>query len=122
MEIAERNRAIKNLLVKSFGRGNVTVRGSRGTAYGWVSVSINYAPRTPEHRRQIEALIWKMFERDGIKIDTYGYDDPGSDYGYGKKIHLDFLPCQFKTEFESRMADTNETVTVKVLNDGTLAI
>lgn len=108
MTIAERNRAIKKLLEKSFGRGNVTVRGSRGTAYGWVSVGINYAPRSPDHRSEIVALIWKMFKRDGIEIGTYGYDDPGSDYGYGSTIHFNFQPCQFQTEHESRMATEKE--------------
>jgi hypothetical protein len=90
METAERNRKIKKVLSESFGAGNVTVRGSRGTAYGWVTVRINYTPRDSEHRREIEAMIWKLFDASGIKIDTYGYDDPGSDYGYGRKIHFEF--------------------------------
>ena len=122
MQIAERNRQIKKTLEKSFGRGNIRVRGSRGTAYGWVSVHINYAPRTPDHRSQIVALIRKMFARDGIEIGTYGYDDPGSDYGFGKKIHLGFERCQYQSEHELRMAETNAPVMVKVLHDGTLAI
>jgi hypothetical protein len=33
---AERNRKLKAVLVAEFGRGNVVVRGARGTAYGWV--------------------------------------------------------------------------------------
>jgi hypothetical protein len=105
MNIAERNRLIKKILTKSFGTG-VTVRGSRGTAYGWVTVKIPYAPRDREHRRQIEALIWKLFDRDGIKIGTYGYDDPSSDYGYGKKIHFDFLPCVYDGPYERDPAIT----------------
>jgi hypothetical protein len=24
------------------------------------------------------------------RANTYGYDDPGSDYGYGKKINISF--------------------------------
>ena len=34
MSTAIRNRAIKKTLETAFGRGRVTVRGSRGTAYG----------------------------------------------------------------------------------------
>jgi hypothetical protein len=105
MNIAERNRLIKKILVKSFGAG-VTVRGSRGTAYGWVTVNIPYAPRDREHRRQIEALIWKMFDQAGISIGTYGYDDPGSDYGYGKEIHFGFLPCLYDGPYERDPAIT----------------
>lgn len=98
MSYAERNREIKKILEAQFGRGKVTVKGSRGTAYGWVSIHIDYSPKDNEHRSQITKVIWKMFEAKDIKIGTYGYDDPGSDYGYGKKIHLDFnLPLdQFK--------------------------
>ena len=93
MKIAERNRLIKQILSRQFGKGNVEVRGSRGTAYGWVRVRIAYAPRNYEHRREIEALIWKMFEIAKIDIGTYGYDDPGSDYGYGREINFEFEPC-----------------------------
>ena len=93
MSYAERNRAIKKLLERSFGHGKVTVRGSRGTAYGWVSVHISYAPRDREHRQAIIDMIWKMFSAANIQIGTYGYDDPGSDYGYGSKIHLDLDAC-----------------------------
>ena len=50
MEIAERNRLIKKVLSKSFGAGKVHVRGSRGTAYGWVTVNIDYTPHDRAHR------------------------------------------------------------------------
>jgi hypothetical protein len=96
MTIAERNRLIKKILTDAFGTGNVTVRGSRGTAYGWVSVRINYTPHDPERRREVESLIWKLFEQAKIEIDTYGCDDPGSDYGFGKKIHIGFNPCTYQ--------------------------
>jgi hypothetical protein len=29
-----------------------------------------------------------------VEIGTYGYDDPGSDYGYGNKININFDPCR----------------------------
>lgn len=91
----------------------MTVRGSRGTAHGWVSVHIAYSPKDVEHRREIEALIWKMFARDKIEIGTYGYDDPGSDYGYGRKIHLGFDPClDTFAEGEAVLACNGKTGTI----------
>jgi hypothetical protein len=90
MQIAERNRKIKSVLSKAFGAGKVTVRGSRGTGYGWVTVRIDFRPHDRETSRQLEAMIWKLFAAAGIEFGTYGYDHPGSDYGFGKKIHLGF--------------------------------
>lgn len=100
MEVSTRNRLIKKILGEAFGQGKVTVRGSRGTAYGWVSVHINYSPRDREQRSMLIAQIWKLFAANNIVIDTYGYDDPGSDYGYGKKIHLDFEPLVYQGPYE----------------------
>ena len=40
MSVKERNRLIKKVLVEEFGFKNVKVRGDRGTAYGWVEVTI----------------------------------------------------------------------------------
>lgn len=114
MSYADRNRAIKKLLEGNFGKGNVTVRGSRGTAYGWVTVKINYAPRNSDHRREIEALIWKMFDRDGIKIGTFGTPgDMGCDYGWGHNIHINFNQC---------LDVFNEGETVKTCNGQTATI
>ena len=39
-----------------------------------------------DESRKVQQLI-----RDAkIEIGTYGYDDPGSDYGYGSKINISF--------------------------------
>lgn len=89
MDIATRNRTIKKVLTQAFPGKKITVRGSRGSAYGWVSVKIDHTPVNRESRDALTVAIWKLFDINGIKIDTYGYDDPGSDYGYGKKIHLE---------------------------------
>jgi|GEM_PF-1960754 len=40
MNLNERNRSIKKALSAEFGSKNVRVRGGRGTAYGWVDVTI----------------------------------------------------------------------------------
>jgi hypothetical protein len=89
MSIASRNRAIKALLEKAFGPGKVWVRGSRGTAYGWVHVYVDVEVSSASWsalRIEVMALI-KAAE---IEIGTYGYDDPGSDYGFGSMINISF--------------------------------
>ena len=106
MTITERNRLIKKILSHAFGQGKVRVRGSRGTAYGWVTLDIDYTPHDQERRREVTALIWKLFEKAKIEIGTYGYDDPGSDYGYGKEIHINFNECIYKGPYDRDPART----------------
>ena len=45
MNIKERNKQIKKVLSKKFGSKNVSVRGARGTATGWVYIDINAGER-----------------------------------------------------------------------------
>lgn len=40
INIAARNRQLKKVLEAHYGRGTIAVRGSRGTGYGWVHVTI----------------------------------------------------------------------------------
>lgn len=95
MDIAERNREIKKLLTKTFGNGKVTVRGSRGTAYGWVTVKIAYAPRNWRERQELASLVERLLDAADIKIGSYGTPgDMGCDYGWGRKIHINFLDCR----------------------------
>lgn len=94
MTVAERNRALKSIMSKAFAPHKVSVRGSRGTAYGWVRLHIAYAPLNVQERRELQAKVWEIIRENKITIDTYGYDDPGSDYGFGSKIHIDFDPCR----------------------------
>ena len=100
MQVAERNRLIKQVLKKAFNT-KVTVRGSKGSAYGWVSVHIDYSPKDRTQRRELEKQIWLLFAANKIEIDTYGYDDPGSDYGYGRKIHLGFNELVYNGPYET---------------------
>lgn len=88
--IAERNRNLKKLMQKAFAGHKITVRGSRGTAYGWVTLHIGYSPRNVREAQELRAEVWNLINAAKIEIGTYGYDDPGSDYGYGKEIHIDF--------------------------------
>lgn len=92
MRVAERNRAIKSVMEQAFGRGRVRVRGSRGTAYGWVDVRISWAPRDADQSSAMRSLVWRLLDAAGLsgEIGTYGYDDAGSDYGYGRKCHIEF--------------------------------
>lgn len=100
MTTAERNRLIKKVLREAF-RKNVTVRGSRGTAYGWVTINIDHSPRDRAERRELTALVWQLFKANNITIGTYGYDDPGSDYGHGSTMHLNFGPLVYSGPYET---------------------
>jgi hypothetical protein len=90
MTTAQRNRALKALLEREYGKGKVWVRGSRGTAYGWISVYIDYAGDGDHNGREERRKINKLIADANIEIGTYGYDDPGSDYGFGSKINITF--------------------------------
>ena len=90
MTTAERNRSIKAIISKAFAGYKVSVRGSRGTGYGWVSLDIGYSPRNSSEQQELRAQILQLLAAAKIEIGTYGYDDPGSDYGYGKMISISF--------------------------------
>src|SRR3546814_80327 len=91
MSTADRNRKLKRALAHHFGPGKVRVWGSRGTSYGWVTVEVAMPAETMERRRALEAEVWKVIRENQIDIGTYGYDDPGSDYGHGSTIHINFV-------------------------------
>lgn len=98
MSTAERNRALKALVSKAFPLHNVTVRGSRGTAYGWVTLHIGYSPRNQHEAQELHRHVWALIAAAKIEIGTYGYDDPGSDYGHGKTIHIGFDATREKAD------------------------
>ena len=102
MTAAARNRQIKKTLEQAFGRGKVRVRGSRGTAYGWVSVHITYSPRNIREQQELRTQVMALLNTAKIEIGTYGYDDPGSDYGYGKTITSTSIPAASKPTITSR--------------------
>jgi hypothetical protein len=86
---AQRNRIIKTTLEKEYGKGKVWVRGSRGTAYGWVDVFVDIEISSVQWASERQK-IRKLLDDAKVEIGTYGYDDPGSDYGYGSKINYTF--------------------------------
>lgn len=88
MICAARNRQIKKVVEQAFGRGKVSVRGSRGSAYGWVTVDIAHAPRNWEQSRELSRQVMALLKAAKIEIGTYG--SPGGDYGCGREIHINF--------------------------------
>ncbi|MGD9613816.1 MAG: hypothetical protein AB7H90_01315 [Alphaproteobacteria bacterium] len=74
-EIAQRNRAIKKTLEQAFGRGNVRVRGSRGTGYGYVSVYINHEPRDWQQARELDRLCKQLLRAAGVDLGRAYTDD-----------------------------------------------
>jgi hypothetical protein len=97
MTIAERNRAIKRTLESAFGKGKVSVRGARGTAYGWLTCAIDFTPRDIEQRNELTGLVWDLLTAAKLEseIGSYGYNDPGADYGCGRNIHINFNDCRY---------------------------
>jgi len=84
LRVAERNRAIKKALSKVFGRENVRVRGDRGTAYGWVDITITQPKnhkcdgnwRCQECIKQIEEIkrrVWDILKETGLINYLYTY-------------------------------------------------
>jgi predicted sugar kinase len=100
MEVAERNRLIKKDLAKIFGYKNVSVQGDRGTAYGWIDITIKQPKphieecnfncpicnkKEEEIREQVKEVL-KKYENEL----SYYYDD------FGEKraeviIRVDFI-------------------------------
>jgi hypothetical protein len=85
-DTAVRNRAIKAVCEQRFGKGNVSVTGSRGTAYGWVNVKIDYPTKDWHHARELSGEVMKLIRAAGIKLGTY-YGDGDTAHS---EIHIDF--------------------------------
>jgi hypothetical protein len=128
MSTAKRNNAIKTLLEATYGKGKVWVRGSRGTGYGWVTVYVDvgnkfepvgdtedqrtWSSRKMHEASRVEATrIQRIIAMAKIEIGTYGYDSPGSDYGYGSKINI-----EFRVPFDVLEKRKEQTKTNSVLN------
>jgi hypothetical protein len=85
--VARRNRLIKKALAAEFGQRNVSVKGDRGTAYGWVDIKIRRekphnaecdwrCPLCNELREKVKQRVWQILKDTGLdkEISTY-YDD-----------------------------------------------
>ncbi len=84
LSVAERNRLIKRALARVFGRENVRVRGSRGTAYGWVKITVRRpkphegecdwtCERCERVRRETENRVWDILSRTRLINYLYTY-------------------------------------------------
>jgi len=73
--ITERNRAIKRTLESAFGKGKVRVRGSRGTAYGWVDVAIDWTPLDSDAARDMAGLCKQLLRAGRIDLGHRYTDD-----------------------------------------------
>jgi len=93
LRVATRNRLIKKVLSSEFGRDNVSVRGSRGSAYGWVDIKIK--AKKPhgwecdwrcslcrEVSDKIKERAWQILKETGLDRELYTYYD---DMGYEHK-------------------------------------
>jgi hypothetical protein len=108
MSTAARNRAIKNVLEKAFGPGKIWVRGGKGTSYGWVYLYVDVEVSSVKWR-ELRTEIMNLLKAAKIDIDTYGYDDPGSDYGYGSKIHINFTkPYDVAKKEKAKISNLDE--------------
>jgi hypothetical protein len=87
---AQRNRSIKQTLERAFGKGRVRVFSHRGTASHWATINIAYQPKDYEQRRELTSKVWELLRALKADIPTFGYDDPGSDYGFGSCLHINF--------------------------------
>ena len=74
-EIAARNRRIKKILSATFGADKVKVHGNRGTAYGWVSIKIDWTPLDIERSNDMHGLVMQLLKSNGIKFSQYWPDD-----------------------------------------------
>lgn len=93
MNITERNRVIKKTLETAFGRGKVTVRGSRGTAYGWVSVNIDWTPLDSDTAQTMRSKCKELLR--AAKIDLgHSYTDDTCQYD-SDQCHINFNPCRY---------------------------
>ena len=92
MTVSERNRQIKKALAEEFGYKNVSVKGDRGTAYGWVNIKIVAkkpegedcnpgdpywkCEKTREKIDQIKKRVWQILKETGLDRYLFSfYDD-----------------------------------------------
>jgi hypothetical protein len=76
---ALRNVAAKRALEARYGKGTVSVRNGRGTAYGWLHINFSFPkPRNDEGKARAEVL--KVLATAGIQVGKYDSSDYGSGY------------------------------------------
>ena len=102
IDVNARNKQIKKVLSTLFDANNVSVRGGKGTAYGWCDITINGGPRcsTEEFYTQLELARMKHIRQqaeDAIQgAEFYHYwDDMGDKMSMVIiQIELDDMPVK----------------------------
>jgi len=93
VRVAERNRAIKKALARVFGVENVRVRGDRGSAYGWVDITITQPkPHNGECdwrcqecarvRDEVKTRVWQILRETGLINELFTYWDDMNERRY----------------------------------------
>ena len=72
---ADRNRQIKKLLSAAFPGRKVTVCGSRGTAYGYASVRIDFTPLDADQRTELRGLCFQLLAKASVDVGSRYTDD-----------------------------------------------
>jgi hypothetical protein len=93
MDTATRNRQIKKVLTGVFGAGKVNVRGSRGTAYGWVSVTIDHTPLDADRASELRSLCFQLLAKHKIDLGR-AYTDDTCQYETNQ-CHIGFNACRY---------------------------
>ena len=75
MDYSARNRLIKKTLVAAFVGRKVSVRGDRGTAYGWVSIKVDWTPLDCDQSNEMRRQVIGLLKTAGVKFSQYWPDD-----------------------------------------------
>lgn len=70
-----RNASIKKILRAAFPGRKITVRGSRGTAYGYASVKIDWTPLDQDEAREMKSLCFQLLAKAQIDLGSRYTDD-----------------------------------------------
>lgn len=73
--VTDRNRQIKKLLAAAFPGHKVTVRGDRGTAYGYASVRIDFTPLDADQRAELRGLCFQLLAKANVDVGSRYTDD-----------------------------------------------
>ncbi len=93
IDIAARNRAIKASMEEVFGRGKVRVGGSRGTAWGYVKVTIDHTPLDWDAARLLATKLKERMRDDGIDLG-HAYTDDTCQYDTDQ-CRIEFNRCRY---------------------------
>jgi hypothetical protein len=97
-KIAARNRQIKAVLERAFGRGKVTVRGERGTAYGYVRVRIDHTPLDWDSAGRLKGQCKALLRAAGVDLGLAYTDDTCQETT--DQCRIEFNRCRYQDTIE----------------------